>query len=91
VALVDISNVGLEFEARVFLADVYESGTVQNDLRFAILDLFEREGIVISYAPRAAYPKEPVPPEAAPAADAAEDEPGEPEAGPAAKPRKPRR
>ena len=54
-ALVDISNVGLEFELRVFLADVYDSGTVQNDLRFAMLEAFAREGIAISYAARQIY------------------------------------
>jgi small-conductance mechanosensitive channel len=59
VALVEISNVGLEFELRVFLADVYDSGTVQNDLRFAILEVFEREGIAISYAARSTYHTEP--------------------------------
>ena len=59
VALTNIADMGLEFELRVFVADVYESGAVQNELRFAILDMVEREGIVLAYAPRAFHPKEP--------------------------------
>ena len=77
-ALVDISNVGLEFELRVFLADVYDSGTVQNDLRFAILETFEREGVAISYTARATYPAPPpaAPPPAEPAGGAPKAEAG---------------
>ena len=78
VALVDISNVGLEFELRVFLADVYDSGTVQNDLRFAILEAFEREGVAISYAARSAYRADP------PAEPARAEPGGTPEADAAA-------
>lgn len=59
VALVNIADTGLEFELRVFLADVYESAIVQNELRFAVLELVEREAISLSYAPRALHPKEP--------------------------------
>jgi potassium efflux system protein len=50
------SNFGpaaLEFEVRVFLADVLNGNTVQNDIRFAILDAFDSEGIDIPSTPRA--------------------------------------
>ena len=43
----------LEFEVRVFLADVLDGRDVQNDIRFAVLERFEREGIVIPSTPRA--------------------------------------
>lgn len=95
VALTNMADIGLEFELRVFVADVYESGTVQNELRFAILELAERERIVLSYAPRAFYPKE-APPAEAPAAEAKDDEPaGErprhaPRKGPGARSRRTR-
>ncbi len=47
----------LEFEVRVFLADVLNGATVQNDIRFSILETFEAEGIEIPSAPRAEVPK----------------------------------
>ena len=47
----------LEFEVRVFLADVLNGSIVQNDIRFAILETFEAEGIEIPSAPRAEQPK----------------------------------
>jgi len=75
VALTNIADIGLEFEVRVFVTDVYNSGTVQNELRFAILDMFQREGIVLSFAPRAFHPK-PVEPAAPPAEDPPDDEAG---------------
>ncbi|WP_378950331.1 mechanosensitive ion channel family protein [Mesorhizobium sp. ANAO-SY3R2] len=42
----------MNFEIRVFLADVGNSATVQNDLRFAILDTFAREHIDIPFPQR---------------------------------------
>ncbi|MCX7306233.1 MAG: mechanosensitive ion channel family protein [Hyphomicrobiales bacterium] len=39
----------LEFEVRVFLGDINNSIIVQNDLRFAILDRFQAEGIDIPF------------------------------------------
>jgi small-conductance mechanosensitive channel len=42
----------LEFEVRVFLADINNGSSVQNDLRFAILDAFEGAGISIPSTPR---------------------------------------
>ena len=61
---VQFSNFGpaaLEFEMRVFLADITSSGTVQNDLRFAIIDTFGREGIEIPSTPRATVEKNATP------------------------------
>ncbi len=43
----------LEFEIRVFLADILNGGTVQNDIRFQVLTAFERNGVVIPSTPRA--------------------------------------
>jgi potassium efflux system protein len=43
----------LEFEIRVFLADVLNGNIVQNDIRFAILDVFKGEHIEIPSTPRA--------------------------------------
>ncbi|RRH95767.1 mechanosensitive ion channel family protein [Mesorhizobium tamadayense] len=43
----------LEFEIRVFVADVMNGSIVQNDIRFAILDIFEDEHIEIPSTPRA--------------------------------------
>ncbi len=37
----------LEFEVRAFLADINNGSIVQNDIRFAILDAFGKEGIPI--------------------------------------------
>ncbi|MBX3576952.1 MAG: mechanosensitive ion channel family protein [Rhizobiaceae bacterium] len=50
------SNFGtaaLEFEVRVFLADIFNGNVVQNDFRFAIMEAFAREGIDIPSTPRA--------------------------------------
>lgn len=46
----------LEFEIRVFTADVTNGASIQNDVRFAILDTFAAEGIPIPSAPRAPDP-----------------------------------
>lgn len=43
----------LEFEIRVFLADITGGLAVQNDIRFAIVDAFEQAGIEIPSMPRA--------------------------------------
>lgn len=42
----------LEFEIRLFLADITGGLTVQNDIRFAIVEAFAKEGIDIPFAPR---------------------------------------
>ena len=43
----------LEFEIRVFLADITNGGTVQNDIRFQVLTAFARAGLIIPSTPRA--------------------------------------
>ncbi|TPN81428.1 mechanosensitive ion channel family protein [Mesorhizobium sp. CU2] len=43
----------LEFEVRVFVADIMNGSVVQNDIRFAIFDIFEDEHIEIPSTPRA--------------------------------------
>ena len=59
----------LEFELRFFLADILNANVVQNDIRFAILETFERERIEIPSTPRAVDPRFPEQPAAvAPAA-----------------------
>ncbi|MHA6684371.1 mechanosensitive ion channel domain-containing protein [Mesorhizobium sp. A556] len=53
---VSFSNFGtaaLEFEIRVFLADITNGSGVQNDIRFAIVEIFAQEGIEIPSTPRA--------------------------------------
>ena len=55
VQLTNFGPTALEFEIRFFLADITASGSVQNDIRFAILDTFDREGIEIPSTPRAEY------------------------------------
>jgi small-conductance mechanosensitive channel len=42
----------LDFEIRLFLADITSGLTVQNDIRFAIIEAFEREGIEIPFPQR---------------------------------------
>ena len=48
------SETAMNFEIRVFLADISGSSTVQNDIRFAILRGFNKEGIEIAHTPRPA-------------------------------------
>src|SRR6185312_9605413 len=43
----------LEFEIRVFLADIGNGSSVQNDIRFAVIDMFGQENIEIPSTPRA--------------------------------------
>ena len=57
VLFVNFGTAALEFEIRVFLSDIMNGNTVQNDIRFAILDAFEREGIDIPSTPRAMPPE----------------------------------
>lgn len=52
VLFVAFAESSLNFEVRVFLSDVNNSGIVQNDLRFAILEAFEREHIDIPFPQR---------------------------------------
>lgn len=55
----NFGTAALEFEIRIFLADVTNGGGVQNDIRFAILDRFGQEGIEIPSTPRAVVEKHP--------------------------------
>lgn len=53
---VQFANFGpaaLEFEIRVFLADILNGGVVQNDIRFAVVEAFGKEDIEIPSTPRA--------------------------------------
>ncbi|KQZ19194.1 mechanosensitive ion channel protein [Mesorhizobium sp. Root552] len=53
VQFTNFGTAALEFEVRIYLADILNGGGVQNDIRFAILDAFNREGIEIPSTPRA--------------------------------------
>ena len=59
VAFLNFGPLSLEFEIRFFLADILNGNVVQNDVRFAILEVFEREGIEIPSNPRAVDPRFP--------------------------------
>lgn len=48
------TETAINFEIRVFLADIGGGSIVQNDMRFAILRAFKQEGIDISHTPRPA-------------------------------------
>lgn len=84
VLFANISELALEFEIRAFLSDIMNAVTVQNDIRFAIMEAFERERIGIPFQPRAVslageqYPPPPAMPAAPPAPpseEPAQDEP----------------
>jgi small-conductance mechanosensitive channel len=53
VQFTNFGTAALEFEVRIYLADILNGGGVQNDIRFAILEAFNREGIEIPSTPRA--------------------------------------
>ena len=57
VVFLNFGPVALEFELRFFLADILNANVVQNDIRFAILETFERERIEIPSNPRAVDPR----------------------------------
>jgi small-conductance mechanosensitive channel len=74
---VQFANFGpaaLEFEIRIMLADVMDGGTVQNDVRFALIDAFKAAGIDMPSTPRAT---DTMPPAPTPADDDKKDEPAE--------------
>jgi len=52
VAFKAIIDSTMEFEMRVHLADLSNSGNVQNDIRFTLIDRFAEEGIEIPYPQR---------------------------------------
>jgi potassium efflux system protein len=47
-----LADSSLNFEIRVFLADINNSVIVQNDIRFSVLDAFFKEGIEIPFPQR---------------------------------------
>lgn len=53
----------LEFEIRVFVADIHNSNVVQNDIRFGVLAAFHREQIDIPGAPMLPQPTPALPPD----------------------------
>ena len=53
VLFANFGTAALEFEIRVFLADVMNGNIVQNDVRFAVLEKFNDEHIEIPSTPRA--------------------------------------
>jgi small-conductance mechanosensitive channel len=68
VVFLNFGPAALEFELRFFLADILNANVVQNDIRFAILEAFDRERIEIPSNPRAVDPRYAQPPAATPAA-----------------------
>lgn len=56
VQFVNFGPNALDFEIRIFLADIMNGGSAQNDIRFAVVEAFAREGIEIPSAPRQAQP-----------------------------------
>ncbi|MDW6020511.1 mechanosensitive ion channel family protein [Mesorhizobium sp. BAC0120] len=64
VVFLNFGPAALEFELRFFLADILSSISVQNDIRFAILETFHRERIEIPSAARAVDPRYATPPAA---------------------------
>jgi small-conductance mechanosensitive channel len=57
VLFTNFGTAALEFEIRVFLADILNGSTVQNDIRFAVLDAFDAERIDIPSTARAEIKK----------------------------------
>ena len=49
----NFGTAALEFEIRVFVADILSQNAVQNDIRFGVFDAFAREHIEIPSTPRA--------------------------------------
>lgn len=58
VLFVNFGPAALEFEIRVFLADITSGSGVQNDIRFAVFERFAEAGIEIPSTPRALTPVE---------------------------------
>ena len=55
VLFANFGTAALEFEIRVFLADINYGSSVQNDIRFAIIELFDKENIEIPSTARAPF------------------------------------
>src|SRR5262249_40906638 len=71
VVFLNFGPLSYEFELRFFLADIMSGLAVQNDIRFTILEVFDRERIEIPSNPRAVDPRYATPPPAPPHAFAA--------------------
>ena len=56
VLFANFGNTAMEFEIRMFLADILNGSIVQNDVRFAVLEAFEASEIEIPSAPRMVEP-----------------------------------
>lgn len=59
VLFLNFGPAALEFEIRLFVADVLSQNSVLNDIRFAVLEAFDRENIEIPSTPRAVVDKTP--------------------------------
>lgn len=57
IVFLNFGPAALEFELRFFLADILGSVAVQNDIRFAILEAFDKERIEIPSTARAVDPR----------------------------------
>lgn len=85
VVFLNFGPAALEFELRFFLADILSGMAVQNDIRFTILETFDRERIEIPSNPRAVDPRYAPPPavqQKPPADEYVENGPAEPTRGP---------
>ena len=51
-SFVNFGASSLDFEVRVYLGDILNTGIVQNDIRFAIVETFKKEGIEIPFPQR---------------------------------------
>jgi small-conductance mechanosensitive channel len=52
-----VGDLGMKFQVMIYLADLSDGGTVQNEVLFSIVDTFEREGVEIAFLPRQVQPK----------------------------------
>lgn len=94
--LVNLGDAALEFEIRIFLADITSQSAITNELKFQILEAFETEGVAVSFAPRDFFPKlQPQPsepePEPEPGPEPEQEPEPEPEPEPAPAPARARR
>ena len=51
VQLVRFGNLGLDFEIKAAVADIFDGAQVASDIRFALLKAFAENGIAIAHAP----------------------------------------
>lgn len=72
----DFGASSLDFELRLYLSDILSGLTVQNEMRFAIVEALEREGIEIPFPQRDIHIRS-GPPELVPGAAAKQPQPAE--------------